>query len=55
MKPYDKKIVLEDGREFYGYGFGSDKEAINEIVSTHQWWAIRKLFRTRLIRIKWCA
>lgn len=32
MKPYDKKIVLEDGREFYGYGFGSDKEAINEIV-----------------------
>ena len=32
MKPYDKKIVLEDGREFYGYGFGYSKEAINEIV-----------------------
>lgn len=32
MKPYTKKIVLENGREFYGYGFGSDREAINEIV-----------------------
>ena len=32
MKPYTKKIVLENGREFYGYGFGADKEAIHEIV-----------------------
>lgn len=32
MKPYDKKIILENGMEFYGYGFGSDKQAINEIV-----------------------
>lgn len=32
MKPYNKKIVLENGSEFYGYGFGADKEAINEIV-----------------------
>lgn len=32
MKPYNKKIVLENGTEFYGYGFGADKEAINEIV-----------------------
>ena len=32
MKPYNKKIVLENGKEFYGYGFGADKEAINEIV-----------------------
>ena len=32
MKPYDKKIVLENGREFYGYGFGADKEAICELV-----------------------
>lgn len=32
MKPYNKKIVLENGQEFYGYGFGTDKEAINEIV-----------------------
>ena len=28
MKPYTKKIVLENGQEFYGYGFGADKEAI---------------------------
>ncbi len=32
MKPYNKKIVLENGQEFYGYGFGADKEAVNEIV-----------------------
>ncbi|MFI3319436.1 MAG: glutamine-hydrolyzing carbamoyl-phosphate synthase small subunit [Rikenellaceae bacterium] len=32
MKPYTKKIVLENGREFYGYGFGADRDAINEIV-----------------------
>lgn len=32
MKPYTKKIVLENGSEFYGYGFGADREAINEIV-----------------------
>ncbi len=32
MRPYTKKIVLENGREFLGYGFGADTEAINEIV-----------------------
>lgn len=32
MKPYTKKIVLENGMEFYGYGFGANREAINEIV-----------------------
>ncbi len=32
MKPYTKKIVLENGREFYGYGFGASKETINELV-----------------------
>lgn len=32
MNSYNKKIVLENGREFYGYGFGADTEAINEIV-----------------------
>lgn len=29
---FTKKIVLENGREFYGWGFGADREAINEIV-----------------------
>ncbi|MDR0830116.1 MAG: glutamine-hydrolyzing carbamoyl-phosphate synthase small subunit [Prevotellaceae bacterium] len=32
MQPYNKKIVLENGSEFYGYGFGANREAINEIV-----------------------
>ncbi len=32
MKPFNKKIVLENGLEFYGYGFGADRDAINEIV-----------------------
>jgi carbamoyl-phosphate synthase small subunit len=32
MKPYTKKIVLENGVEFYGYGFGANREAINELV-----------------------
>lgn len=31
-KEFDRKIVLEDGQEFYGYGFGAKIEAINEIV-----------------------
>ena len=29
---YNKKIVLEDGAEFYGYGFGENREVIAEIV-----------------------
>lgn len=32
MKEFNKKIVLEDGEEYYGYRFGADKEAICEIV-----------------------
>lgn len=32
MRPYNKKIVLENGSEFYGWGFGADREAVNEIV-----------------------
>ena len=32
MKPFTKKIVLENGRRFYGYGFGADREVINELV-----------------------
>ena len=29
---YNKKIILEDGAEFYGYGFGADHETIAEAV-----------------------
>lgn len=32
MKQFNKKIVLEDGEEYLGYGFGADKEGIFEIV-----------------------
>ncbi len=32
MKKFNKKIVLEDGEEYYGYGFGADTERICEIV-----------------------
>lgn len=31
-REYNKKIVLEDGAEFYGYGFGADREVMAEIV-----------------------
>ena len=29
---YNKKIILEDGTEFYGYGFGADRETLAEVV-----------------------
>ena len=32
LKNYDKKIVLEDGTEYYGYGFGANKEIICELA-----------------------
>ncbi len=32
MKQPDKKLVLENGEEFLGYGFGADKEVVCEIV-----------------------
>lgn len=32
LKKYDRKIVLEDGTEYYGYGFGAKVEAICELV-----------------------
>ena len=31
-REYNKKIILEDGAEFYGYGFVSDQEVTAEIV-----------------------
>ena len=29
---FDKKIILADGAEFYGYGFGTDRDAVVEVV-----------------------
>lgn len=31
-RQFDRKIVLENGREFYGYGFGAKTQAVCEIV-----------------------
>ena len=31
-RDYNKKLILEDGKEFYGYGFGADREVIAEVV-----------------------
>ena len=31
-REFDRKIVLEDGSVYYGYGFGSMKDVICEIV-----------------------
>ena len=32
MKKFDKKLVLQNGQEFLGYGYGSTKETVCEIV-----------------------
>ena len=32
MKSKDRKIVLEDGSEYIGYGFGANVESVCEIV-----------------------
>ena len=32
IREYDKKIIPEDGAEFYGFGFGDDSEKIVEVV-----------------------
>lgn len=32
MSNFNKKIVLEDGEEYFGYGFGANTEVISEIV-----------------------
>ena len=32
IKNYDRKIILEDGREYYGWSFGSSEDRVCEIV-----------------------
>ena len=32
FREYNRKLVLEDGQEYYGYGFGDDSEKICELV-----------------------
>ena len=51
MKKFDRKLILEDGSEYYGYGFGAEIESITEIVFNTAS-AIRKLFQILRIRIR---
>lgn len=32
MKKFDRKLILEDGSEYYGYGFGAADDSVTEIV-----------------------
>ncbi len=32
VRPFDRKIVFEDGTEYYGYGFGSSETKVTEII-----------------------
>ena len=32
VRPFDRKIVFEDGTEYFGYGFGSDETKVTEII-----------------------
>lgn len=32
VKEFNRKIILEDGQEYYGYGFGAHKDKVCEIV-----------------------
>ena len=32
VKEFNRKIILEDGQEYYGYGFGANKSVVLEIV-----------------------
>jgi len=32
MKKFDRKLILEDGSEYYGYGFGAADDRVTEIV-----------------------
>ena len=32
MKKFDRKLILEDGSEYYGYGFGANNEKIRNFM-----------------------
>ena len=32
IREYNRKLILEDGEEFYGYGFGAEHDAVVEVV-----------------------
>ena len=45
MREWNRKLVLEDGSEYYGYGFGSSVDRVCEIVFNTSM-SIRRLFPT---------
>ena len=45
MKKFDRKLILEDGSEYYGYGFGCMEDRITEIVFNTSPVYIRKSFQ----------
>ena len=53
MKPYDKQLVLENGKQFFGYGFGADKSAINEIVFNTSMVGYQEIVSDPVTQIKW--
>ena len=32
MRKFDRKLILEDGSEYYGYGFGAEDERISTSI-----------------------
>ena len=51
-REFDRKIVLEDGSVYYGYGFGSMKDVICEIVFNTSMAGYQEIV-SDLIHIRW--
>lgn len=49
-KEFDRKIVFEDGSEYYGYSFGARADRVCEAVFNTSPWGIRKSCPTRRTR-----
>ena len=32
IRAYDRKLIIEDGSQYYGYGFGADTDKVFELV-----------------------
>ena len=49
IRTYDRKLIIEDGSQYYGYGFGADTDNWCSIQASL---GIRKFSLTRLIPIR---
>lgn len=45
-RPFDRKLVTEDGEEFYGWGFGADCERAGELVFDTSMFGYQNLLHT---------